>query len=92
MIPDVVSILATSNIPHNKGKGRMIQDFEGIAPSVLSHLYPADCSSLLNAMKSLVTSFVDKQEGEDLEPSNGLRCKFSSTTFSLPAHDRLGSP
>lgn len=82
MLADVVTALEQENMPHGKvkGKKRVVDDARSL--SVLSHLYPADCSSLMAAMKSIVTSFTDRQQDEESETEEtNIRC--TSVIFDL---------
>lgn len=52
---------------------------------IISQLYPADCPNLMTAMKSLVTSFVDRTDEDGEQDNHGIRCK-SLHVHSTPEH------
>lgn len=56
-----------------KGKGRMVDDSD-TALSIVSQLYPADCPNLMAAMKSIISSIVDR-DAEDTKSDCSLRCE-----------------
>lgn len=73
---DVVALLETSNAIHGKSKVRMDEETDQASLSIVSHLYPADCTNILTAMKSIVTSFTDRRHDEELE--SPFLCKSAS--------------
>ncbi|KIP09952.1 hypothetical protein PHLGIDRAFT_115936 [Phlebiopsis gigantea 11061_1 CR5-6] len=73
VISNVVAVLSGGDAPGGKGRARTAKDIEGATPCTISHLYPADCTSLLNATKSLVTSFTNRRDDEGRGSEDGLQ-------------------
>ena len=72
---DVVVLLEQNKVPDNKGKSKMAKEVEDVGPSIVSHIYPADCPNILTAMKSIITSFVSRREDEESQLEDAFRCK-----------------
>lgn len=98
VIADVVAMLdpkttaQRANRKGRKGKGRMVEDSDDEANNtthaLVTHVHPTDCTTIMSAMKAIVTGFVDKQDGSTEENSviqctSGLLPQWACLTHSL---------
>lgn len=93
IITDVTSLLESGEVTaaHNVNRKNIIAEDENEDPAVsqtavVTHLYPADCPNLLSAMKSIITSFVDRQAEGKEEGKQRINCECASVGRGFGSH------